>query len=87
MLPELAGLAVFLPQIEQILAATNTLALAVEAIQATTPAGKKALSDIDTTLARIHAYAGDLHIQITGKQPEKVTTTTTTTTTITESPS
>ncbi len=81
MFPELI---VFLPQIEQILAAANTLALAVEAIQATTPAGKKALTDIDTTLACIQAHASDLHVQIAGKRPEKVTTTTTTTTTTTE---
>jgi hypothetical protein len=80
MLPELAELYVLLPQIEQILVAANTLAVAVEAIQAKTPEGKKALSDIDGTLARIQAHASDLHVQITGKRPEKVTTTTTTTT-------
>jgi len=78
MFPELIAL---LPEIEQILAAANTLALTVEAIQATTPAGKKTLADIDTTLARIQAHASDLHVQIIGKRPEKVTTTTTTTTT------
>ncbi len=76
MFPELIALA---PQIESILAAANLLAATVEAIQATTPEGKKLLADIDASLARIQAHASDVHVQITGKRPEKTTTVTTTT--------
>jgi len=65
MLPELAEIYALLPQVEQVLTAVNALAITVEAIQVNTPAGKKAKSDIDNTLARLQAHASDLHAQLT----------------------